>query len=60
VRLRILFAAEPDDSTATRLGIDQALGAGSLAGPDGVTPNGDFWTPGPPKSRPTSRTTPNA
>jgi hypothetical protein len=36
VRLRILFAAEPDDSTATRLGIDQALGAGSFAGPDGV------------------------
>jgi hypothetical protein len=36
VRLRVLFAAEPDDAADVRLGIDRALSAGSFAGPDGV------------------------
>src|SRR3954470_17499159 len=36
VRLRVLFAAEPDGTADVRLGIDRALSAGSFAGPDGV------------------------
>jgi hypothetical protein len=36
VRLRILFAAEPESSADVRLGIDRALRAGSFAGPGGV------------------------
>jgi hypothetical protein len=36
VRLRVLFAAEPNDSEGVRLNIDRALRGGSFAGPDGV------------------------
>lgn len=37
VRLRVLFAAEPDDEPTVRARIDAALGAGALTGPDGLT-----------------------
>jgi hypothetical protein len=36
VRLRILFATEPDRSGDVRLRIDRALGAGTFVGPDGT------------------------
>ena len=36
VRLRILFASEPEREDEVRQGIDRALGTGMLAGPDGV------------------------
>jgi hypothetical protein len=37
VRLRILFAAEPDMETAVRQRIERALSDGQLCGPDGVS-----------------------
>jgi hypothetical protein len=37
VRVRILFATEPEHEEAARLGIERALSGGSVAGPDGVT-----------------------
>ena len=37
VRLRVLFATEPDRSGDVRLGIDRALRAGTFVGPDGTT-----------------------
>jgi hypothetical protein len=37
VRLRILFATEPDRSGDVRIGIDRALRAGTFVGPDGTT-----------------------
>jgi hypothetical protein len=35
VRIRVLFAAEPDDETLVREKIHAALAAGALTGPDG-------------------------
>jgi hypothetical protein len=37
VRVRILFAVEPELEDTVRHDIDQALGTGQLAGPDGRT-----------------------
>jgi hypothetical protein len=37
VRVRILFAVEPELEVTVRKGIDQALAGGQLAGPDGQT-----------------------
>jgi hypothetical protein len=37
VRLRTLFAVEPELEGTVRHGIDQALASGQLAGPDGQT-----------------------
>jgi hypothetical protein len=37
VRVRILFAVEPELEDTVRQGIDQALTGGQLAGPDGQT-----------------------
>ncbi|WBB70720.1 hypothetical protein [Micromonospora sp. WMMD812] len=37
VRLRVLFAVEPDREQVVRHRIDQALSGGQLRGPDGVT-----------------------
>lgn len=37
VRLKILFASEPDAADTVRRRIDDALAAGRLAGPDGIT-----------------------
>jgi hypothetical protein len=36
LRLRVLFATEPEHEAAVRDGINAALGAGSFTGPDGV------------------------
>jgi hypothetical protein len=47
VRLRILFAAEPEDSADVRLGIDRALQAGSFAGPDGAVTDWRLLRSGP-------------
>lgn len=37
VRVRVLFAAEPEAEPEVRTRIDRALAEGGLAGPDGVT-----------------------
>ena len=42
VRLRILFAATPADVAQVRRRIDDALAAGTLDGPDGVTTTWQF------------------
>jgi hypothetical protein len=47
VRLRVLFAAEPDDAADVRLGIDRALSEGSFAGPDGVVTDWRLLESGP-------------
>ena len=39
VRVRVLFATEPEREAEVRAGIDAALGRGGLTGPDGVRTN---------------------
>jgi hypothetical protein len=42
VSLRVVFATDPDNEKDTRHRIDQALGAGSVTGPDGTLTHWDF------------------
>jgi hypothetical protein len=47
LRLRVLFAAEPADERRVRDGVDAALAAGELSGPDGVRTRWRLATSGP-------------
>ncbi|MEV0562150.1 hypothetical protein [Dactylosporangium sp. NPDC050588] len=47
LRLRVLFAAEPADEARVRAGIDGALAAGELTGPDGVVTHWRLLRSGP-------------
>jgi hypothetical protein len=47
VKLRIVFAAEPDREEEVRRRIEKALAGGSLTGPGGVKTNWTFRDSGP-------------
>jgi hypothetical protein len=55
VRIRVLFAAEPDQQAAVRAGVDQALSTGCLTGPGGVEVRWQVRTSGPGSVLPAER-----
>jgi hypothetical protein len=52
VALRVLFAADPADESRVRRLVDEALSAGSAAGPDGVRTSWQLVASGPGDVRP--------
>lgn len=52
VRVRVLFAAEPDDVAEVRSRIESALRAGSLVGPTGVRTRWRYVSGGPSEPAP--------